>query len=1288
MMSELSFDTSALTATPLGKSRRISILPIAHADLSSPTTARQQLQLLELENVGLSEELAHTEEEKQSLQAQVESLRMQIASSSSQQVLVPSTSEDSISDGGMNKKQRYSAEVKAARRLLQRMTTLMAAHNATTPMDEEGEESRLFNLDQSLYPDAERSLISPSSLLLTTPNKTPVSRGIESDLVDDIESLRSAWEESARKTSFAAIEQKVALQNALSQNQVLASQVEELQVQLAQSQALAAQAHSSEKDNEWQHKLERKEKELQTVRQNLDQLQFEQELTMQAAAKKFKARIEGLQLQIEELEAEAQPDQRIIELQTQLTEANKQIELLKSSPQPSTTPAVDEAELETLTTNLAESEARVVELEAQLSTTSEKLQEAEMVAEESTAQVSALQAQLEERQTKSANLQNIFAELQEKKDRLHSIQIHNSQISSLQRVLTQQERIVSLLTRSTDLTGEVGHEWKLYAEELGASLINLKAVLPAKVERVEAGVATDEMVQIDSEKEEEKDQTIISLREKVEELEARVLRRNEQIGSLQRQLKNAEMDLARTRTNQMLAEETVVDLDAERSEHLAEIKELQDQIASLQSSVPAPTAPMEDGKVDQLQSAVLQAEENVASLEKQLSEAVAQNADLQAQVEELDARISELNQPFTREEAMVQTEPSVESARMGELKAALTAAEERITTLTCQIDDLTTDKSTMLKEKLELERKIDTLTSNVQQLETSLASQTELSASAASQAEEELISLRSTLRKIEDRLSATLLELDSVQLALAEQRESSSSDSDRIESLQAELSGLQAEHEALLSSSSADQATISELRAQIGGLESDLASSSAKLDEMEDVTEAKAKVEAELVVLQSKHTELERVLAERDQAITARNTEYWNLKEELAELQEEAERSLPAPLISAEALTELQSRVAAQESALLKLKSDLSAARSTEELLNEQYSAAQRRVKDLESLLSQSSSASEDEEMKEKLNKAEEEVKYLEERVGELEEELGRKAEEIEEADSKILDALKESKKFATRYAKLSAKYEGLQREKKDEEAKRGGLEEEVKKLRSKVTSHVKAGMERSDSGSNLAGRKRAKPDSVEEEEAPSKSAESATTPAKMGGVKAVFAPSPNPAPSRTPSSFTPIRRTALLKSASRSTTNHTPIVLGIGLGTPSTITNTTDSHTLEGKEGGMVRSTSNPSELIAARLLNSPAKPALLSDKTNLTTKNGGSGTSRLSSKLGATTTATGGEIVKPVTTLLPNEDGRRRGERDGGERKKISHPVSGLGSGGAGGGGGAADFLAKMKAQRAART
>ena len=157
-------------------------------------------------------------------------------------------------------------------------------------------------------------------------------------------------------------------------------------------------------------------------------------------------------------------------------------------------------------------------------------------------------------------------------------------------------------------------------------------------------------------------------------------------------------------------------------------------------------------------------------------------------------------------------------------------------------------------------------------------------------------------------------------------------------------------------------------------------------------------------------------------------------------------------------------------------------------------------------------------------------------------------------------------------------------------------------------------------------------------------------------GVRAVYAPSTRTPAAAVGNSFTPKRRTVPLKSSSR-TPHRTPIVLGIG--TPTTA-----------QEPGMTRSSSNPSELVAARILNSPAKAQMLGDKTNLNPA--AAGVSRLSSKV------LGAKEVKPVTSLLPKEK-----EEERRERKKAPLPAT---AAGAAGGGGAADFLARMKAQRSA--
>ncbi|CDW97568.1 hypothetical protein [Sporisorium scitamineum] len=776
MMSEVSFNSTLDVATPLVKSRRISILPISHADLSSPTMARKQLQLLELDNVALSNELTEREEQVSALEAELDTLRSKLASSSATTMLTSSTSTDSING---DTHQRSSAQVKAAKRLLHRLIAQIASYDS-----EPADEDKLFNLDQSLVYDPERSIVAPSSTHLTTPNgKTSVARRFEGDLLDDVEILGSVLKEYARKTTFAADEQSVALQSAISRNEALETRIKQLEGELEQAKAA--------------------------------------------------------------VDEESGKDRLVDELRADLAD-----ESTSSDP------------------------SRAIQLETQLA----QLQhERDLAAQESSAKIASLEAQLDERRTKASDLQSIFAELQEKKQKLHAIQLHTTHIRSLEKVLVQQQRIVDLLDRRP--SAQDGEEWMAYAQQLSASLAQLKTgATDSRTERSDAAVMTDVETSIGM-KEVVDDELVLGLKEKIEELEARILRRNEQIGSLQ---------------------------------------------------------------------------------------------------------------------------PRESSA-------------------------------------------------------------------------------------------------------------SASADAERIVTLEAQLLEAQRQREALVASSNAD---------------------------------AKA---------------------------------YWTLKEELAELQEEAERSHHN--VDAPALTELQTQLAAslsakstleqritsQESALLKLKSDLAAARSTEDLLNQQYQSSQRRITDLESTISHleshppsTASTAQLEVLQTKLTHTQSELDYLTNRIQELESELGRKADEIEEADSKILDALKESKKYATRYSKLSARYEALQRESE--------------------------------------GR----------------------TPSGARGVKAVYAPSPSNG-GRTPTSFTPVRRSA--KSSSRikpaPSNSHTPVVLGHGTPAATTTTET---------EAGMTRSTSNPSALIATRLLQasttSPVKPTLLSDKTNIVAST--AGTSRLSSKI-ATASAEG---------------------------------------------------------------
>ncbi len=99
----------------------------------------------------------------------------------------------------------FTAEINSARRLLHRFTSHIASSSSNPDL---AEESRFFNLDESLTVDPERSLITPTSTHLSS----SVGRTFTPDLLDDIESLRSTWEDYIRKTNFAASSRKLRYQ--------------------------------------------------------------------------------------------------------------------------------------------------------------------------------------------------------------------------------------------------------------------------------------------------------------------------------------------------------------------------------------------------------------------------------------------------------------------------------------------------------------------------------------------------------------------------------------------------------------------------------------------------------------------------------------------------------------------------------------------------------------------------------------------------------------------------------------------------------------------------------------------------------------------------------------------------------------------------------------------------------------------------------------------------------------------------------------------------------------------
>ncbi|ETS62329.1 hypothetical protein PaG_03410 [Moesziomyces aphidis] len=1088
------------SSTPPARSRRISMLPIRDTE---PAQAHHRLQVLELENVGLTEELEHVERKNLELERQLDALRATVAQQP-QSGLAESHEESVLASTSMSfdASPNYAAEVKGARRLIHRLATHISAHDPSASLPESApfDDERYFTLDQSLVHDPERSFVTPAVTHLTTPNgKHTVARAFHNDLLDDVETLRSVWEEHTRRATFAAVE-------AHTHAERQRAMIEQLRTELHNAQAAAASTST--------HQL-------------TQQLQAEQQRSAELEAKLTAA--EATHDQLAQLTQQLHSEQqRNAELDTELAAARAKIESLSATDMANeaTSERIDELEeqLEAERTRSGDLDAQLSSAEARiLQLTAEHELTLSAASHKSAAHIGALEQELAERRTRADEVGSILRELADKRQRLHAIQLHTAQVSALQRVLDKQTRIVALLERDETTSADMLAQWSEYARDMSASLALLR---PAN-----SNESLTETTPAQGGAREE--DAVAGLREKVDELEARVLRRNEQIGHLQRQLSTAENDLKRTRTNQTLAETTVEELEDSLAELEGQRTELQNRVEQLElhvASLPAATAPTEHADAEAQVALDTAQTQRVQELSAALDTA-------RARLEEHIASLPTVTAPELADASAQATLWTTQDGRIAELELALQAAHTRTAELEAQSD--------------------------------------------------ELLSLRTALRKATESRASLALELDAVQLALAEQRESASADAERLEQLEAQL----ATHDA-------DRIQLATLSERIALLEEELSASHAARDSALDLHHTTA---SELAALVAKHTELEAVLAARDAAMHARNAEYWTLKEELAELQEEAERSRPE-IITPAALSTLRSeldtalqRVAAQEEVLLRFKSDLAAARSTEELLNAQYAAAQRRAAELEG----AADARPDAELQERLDKAEEETSYLRTRIDELEQELGRKADEIEEADSKILDALKETKKYATRYTKLSARLDDAKQQLVAAHAQTKHAEEELArwKTRADESAVTRASAAVTPSASKPVGVKR----KVDEAEA-----------VAVEEVRAVYAPSP----SARPTSFTPVRRT---KNAV------------LGLGTPSTAPD------------GMVRSSSNPSELVAARL--SPTKPAL-GDRTNL-----------------APAAARTSRLAK--TTLVP------------------AHPDPVAKAAPAG----AADFLARMKAQSRTR-
>ncbi|PWZ00022.1 hypothetical protein BCV70DRAFT_206324 [Testicularia cyperi] len=1279
-----------------GTGRRSVLPPFDQALASSPTSVADRIKLLELENLGLVGELDFSESERQRLAHQLASLAQTstqppptttpaLSSSASSS----SSSSSSLSSATPMKLPRSSttaqistarseAELKAARRLIQRFAALVSSYDpssSTLPpaadddanQSQDAEQSKFFQLDESLFmspsdpefgDEVDRSILAPSSLILSTPNgKNKVERGFDWDLLDDIESLRSAWEHFGRKIAFTTAEDRIALHSAQTEAADLRTQLQKLQSSIDQQGPRIDQAGF----DQLQARLREQNDELEQARHSLDR-QTALNKDLRHSIDEKAETIEQLTRQIEESQNTLPP------------------------PPAHTDTAKHDAALKAENDNLIQ-------------------------------QVNDLTSQLAQRDNQNQQIASLVDQLAQKRQRLNLIETKRSSLAALQRLVAVQEALASLTKTAADDGLSIHQAWQQHANSISQGLEDLKVQLAApsavatqvsastntadastetstasvdvetmtetlshdvhsQTEEVstlprstsELGIQTEGSPEVsvstaDQHSPSSNETAALSIQvqellSQIEELEQRVLRRNTQIGTHQQQISSLQNDLARIRTNQGLAEETVEDLNTENGELKSQIEQLTALVNSLRAT-------------------------SVESVEK---------ADVAIQSDTA----------HEEEKARHQQEFEQLGAELDVARTRLSEAEEKIEELKQELVGKHDESASLRANNEGLQMQIEELTASVESLQASLdaikAVEQQREQEQQAHESEELGSARAALRKAEDRISALSLELDSVQLTLAEARESATEDADRVVELQDSMESLRRERDSLLEQvenlqiqlarSTEEQngllaAKQTELEAANAAHEQTQSDLEVQLRQVSQVSEQLGVSQLELAGVRAKLSELEQVLEERDALFRERNEEFWTLKEELAELQEAAEHSRDATTTSAAVKTQLQQlekeraeledKVAAQESVLLRFKAEMVSARSTEEMLNDQYTASQRRVRELEIRIAdlesqppapasvstitveagvQASPDSDDSAktklLKEQLAKTTEDHTYLKTRVADLEDELTRKADEIEEADSKILDALKESKKFATRYAKILAKYEALQLQQQQQQQQVSVAA--VVKTASKPARPAKDPAAAPTPPVSVAGRKRAKPDDEEfESHAHAQQRQHETASASLAGaaasapggtvvdtvavgdanrdrtrdldlsrdkygdavnVKAVYAPSPGRVASG--NGFTPVRRALgssmssaqsqtarklASKQAARTPTYPSHISSGTATSSKPSASSTAHAEKVQSQRadalvgaGGMTRSSSNPSALIAARL--SPVKP------------------------------------------------------------------------------------------------
>lgn len=476
------------------------------------------------------------------------------------------------------------------------------------------------------------------------------------------------------------------------------------------------------------------------------------------------------------------------------------------------------------------------------------------------------------------------------------------------------------------------------------------------------------------------------------ELEARVLRRTEQIGQQQR-------DLECERTNRTLAEETCEELNEEKAE-------LEERIDTLEA------------QVREKNDAMLAAEEKVKALEEELSKvkelATVAEQDLLARQEELgttkqlkaeaEATLEQAKQEAqSHHETVLQLERQLadSESRVGELVAASEAAgnesSERISALQAELREFVDARAELDSElhaarahALSLDGTSQQRTEEVQQLQESITNlqealntmmadadarlvEEEMLRASLQQSDDQLASVRDELKvareaaderaseveHLHQSLAAAQTDLEDARSALVGAQESGEEDATRLAAaaqkeaeLRGEIDYLQASLEDSLQSLEARKADVSRFEEAVSTMRAELEAARAALETVDGST-AEQKTELERLKFAESGAEAalqERVqaLAATTEALTSTHKELQIKNQSLTQLTTELEAARSESSTRQEKIKELENELLAAEAQRREAGEVHAAALTAAEALHSERDALQAEVQQLQ----------------------------------------------------------------------------------------------------------------------------------------------------------------------------------------------------------------------------------------------------------------------------------------------------------------------------------------------------